>query len=152
MTLRPLFAPLRPDLDAFLFASVGAERDGVPLSMISALTRLGLDPWEEAGRLSTLGKRDAVDQLLQLIGQLPGATWPSAEARSISASLIDLLPAGDKSARPAAKAAKMASPSLHQITRLVQIVPAKMFWPIWFLLGAAAIVSMIVHGGFSIGS
>lgn len=53
MTLRRLYQPLRPDLD-FLFAAVGGERDAIPLSMISALTRLGLDPWEEANRLSSL--------------------------------------------------------------------------------------------------
>jgi hypothetical protein len=128
MALRPLFAPLRPDLDEFLFAAVGAERNGVPLSMISALTQLGLDPWEEAGRLSALRKRDAIERLLQLIGQLPGAICPSVEARSISAALIDLLPPHDKAAWPATKAAKVAYPSLlHQITRLVQIVPAKVF-------------------------
>ena len=44
MPLRPLYAPLRPDLDAFLFATVGAEHDGAPLSMLSVMTRLGLDP------------------------------------------------------------------------------------------------------------
>src|SRR3954447_15287871 len=49
MALRPLFAPLRPDLDPFLFAVVREERDGIPLSTISALTQLGLDPWDEAG-------------------------------------------------------------------------------------------------------
>ncbi len=63
MALRKLFRPLRPDLDKFLFAAVGTERDGMPLSTVSALARLGLDPWEEAGRLSSLGKPEAVEQL-----------------------------------------------------------------------------------------
>ena len=58
MTLRRSFQPLRPDLDKFLFAAVADEVDGVPLSVISALTRLGLDPWEEAGRLSSLSRRE----------------------------------------------------------------------------------------------
>lgn len=61
MTLREAFRPLRPDLDNFLFAAVGAENNGVPLSMISALTQLGLDPWEEAGRLSSLARREAAE-------------------------------------------------------------------------------------------
>ncbi|HVC52997.1 MAG TPA: hypothetical protein VND87_13330 [Stellaceae bacterium] len=68
-----MYAPLRPDLDNFLFAAVGAEIDGMPLSMISALTRLGLDPWDEAGRLSSLGKQEAVAQLARLIVRLPGS-------------------------------------------------------------------------------
>ena len=59
MTLRRSFRPLRPDLDKFLFATVGDEIDGIPLSMISALTRLGLDPWQEAGRLSSLSSTAA---------------------------------------------------------------------------------------------
>ena len=63
MALRPLFAPLRPDLDSFLFAVVGGERNGIPLSTISALTQLGLDPWDEAGRLAGLVKQDAVERL-----------------------------------------------------------------------------------------
>lgn len=63
MALRASFRPLRPDLDKFLFAAVGAEQNGAPLSMVSALTRLGLDPWEEASRLSSLSKREAGEQL-----------------------------------------------------------------------------------------
>ena len=71
MTLRRSFRPLRPDLDRFLFAAVGDEIDGIPLSVISALTRLGLDPWQEAGRLSSLSNREAVEQLARLIAELP---------------------------------------------------------------------------------
>jgi hypothetical protein len=70
MALRRLFAPLRPDLDDFLFAAVGDERNGIPLSMISALTQLGLDPWDEAGRLSALAKQEAVERLTELILRL----------------------------------------------------------------------------------
>src|SRR5439155_14837617 len=69
MTLRRSFRPLRSDLDKFLFAAVGDEIDGIPLSMISALTRLGLDPWQEAGRLSSLSSREAVEQLARLIAE-----------------------------------------------------------------------------------
>jgi len=72
MTLRGSFRPLRPDLDRFLFATVEDEIDGIPLSVISALTRLGLDPWQEAGRISSLSNREAVEQLAWLIAELPG--------------------------------------------------------------------------------
>ena len=65
MTLRRSFRPLRTDLDRFLFAAVGDEIDGMPLSVISALTRLGLDPWQEAERLSSLSNREAIEQLVQ---------------------------------------------------------------------------------------
>ena len=59
MTLRRAFRPLRPVLDKFLFAAVGEEIDGIPLSTISALTRLGLDPWQETRRISSLPRREA---------------------------------------------------------------------------------------------
>jgi hypothetical protein len=69
MTLRRSFRPLRADLDKVLFAAVGEEIDGIPLSTISALTRLGLDPWQEAGKLSSLPRREAVEQVARLIAK-----------------------------------------------------------------------------------
>jgi hypothetical protein len=67
MTSRGYFRQLRPDLDIFLFVRVGDETDGVSLSAISGLPRLGLDPWQEAGRLSSLSNREAMEQLVRLI-------------------------------------------------------------------------------------
>ena len=72
VTLRTPYRALRPDLDGFLFSQAGDERRGIPLSMISVLTRLGLDPWEEAGRLSSLSKPEATEQLARLLRELPG--------------------------------------------------------------------------------
>src|SRR6266446_2337840 len=97
MTLRRSFRPLRPDLDKFLFAAVGDEIDGIPLSMISALTRLGLDPWQESGRLSSLSSREAVEQLARLIAEIPGIFRPLGEAREIADGLVGLLPKYDNS-------------------------------------------------------
>ena len=91
MTLRNRYRPLRPDLDGFLFSQVG-EEGGIPLSMISALTRLGLDPWQEAGRLSSLSKGEAVEQLARLIVELPDLPRPLSEARRIAAELVERLP------------------------------------------------------------
>src|SRR6478609_1915400 len=102
MALRLVFAPLRPDLDSFLFAVVREEREGIPLSTISALTQLGLDPWNEAGRLAGLAKRDAVEQLTGLLLRLPGPSRPLAEeARQTAVALIDVLPPANGIAKPA---------------------------------------------------
>src|SRR3954470_17816263 len=101
MVLRPLFAPLRPDLDPFLFAVVGGGRNGIPLSMISALTQLGLDPWDEAGRLAGLVKQDAVERLTGLLLRLPGPNRPlEVEAQQIAVVLIDLLPRASRVDNP----------------------------------------------------
>jgi hypothetical protein len=80
------------DGDIFLIAKVGDEIDGVPLSVISGLTRLGLDPWHEAGRLSSLSNREAIEQLARLIAELPGFFRPLGEARKIADRLVQLLP------------------------------------------------------------
>src|SRR6516164_8748772 len=89
MTLRGSFRPSGPDLDRFLFATSGDE-----MSVISALTRLGLDPWQEARQLS-LSNREAIEQLALLIAELPGLFRPLGEAREIADRLIQLLPRHD---------------------------------------------------------
>jgi hypothetical protein len=67
----------------------------MPLSVISALTRLGLDPWQEAGRLSSLSNREAVEQLERLLAEVPGGSRRREEACKIAGRLIGLLPTGE---------------------------------------------------------
>jgi len=62
MALPARFSLLHSDLNDFLFAAVGQEQNGMPLNVVSGLTRLGLDPWEEAGRLAALPKAVAASQ------------------------------------------------------------------------------------------
>jgi hypothetical protein len=90
--LRVAYAPLRPEFDPFLFAPVGEEVDGVPLSVLSALSRLGLDPREEAARLSHLTEEAAADQLARMIARLSERGWSLSQARGISSRLIERLP------------------------------------------------------------
>jgi len=101
MTWRGSFRPLRPDLDKFLFATVGGEIDRIPLSVISVLTRLGLDPWKEADRLSSLSTREAAEQLARLTAELPGMSRPLREVREIADDLVHLLPQHDRNRSPA---------------------------------------------------
>src|SRR5712672_9319 len=67
MALAARFSLLHSDLNDFLFASVGEEQNGVTLSVVSALTRLGVDPWEEAARLTPLPRARAAEALATLI-------------------------------------------------------------------------------------
>lgn len=151
MTLRKSFRSLRPDLDKFLFAAVGGERDGAPLSMVSALTRLGLDPWEEAGRLSSLGKREAVEQLARLIAELPGDRLPLAEAREIAGGLVEQLPEHDGKPSSSRTPPQIPWPRLPYWTGRPNRSDFVMFFVV---VAAAALVSAILHGGlpFGIGS
>lgn len=142
MTLRPLYAPLRPDLDKFLQATVGEEHDGVPLTMISALARLDLDPWDEAGRLSSLAKPEAGEQLARTIVRLAGTRWPTPEARRIADDLIELLPTRAQT-REAAAGSFAKHPTLAS---------GKRFWLICLLLLAAAVAAMIASGELPFGN
>lgn len=142
MALRPLYAPLRPDLDKFLQATVGEERDGVPLTMISALARLDLDPWDEAGRLSSLAKPEAGEQLARTILRLTGTRWRTPEARRIADDLIELLPT-----RAEVREAAAGSFAKH-----LTIASGKRFWLICLLLLGAALAAMIASGELPFGN
>src|SRR5439155_24862991 len=92
MALSVTFALLHSDLNDLLFASVGEEQNGVTLSVVSALTRLGLDPWEEAARLTPLPKARAAEALAMLIARLPICRTRSSDDLVISQRLVELLP------------------------------------------------------------
>lgn len=96
MALRSAYAPVLPEMDAFLFASVGEEVDGIPLSVLSALARLGLDPRAEAARLSHLTSKAAASQLARLFARLPERPWTLPEIRRIASRLVELLPVAPK--------------------------------------------------------
>jgi hypothetical protein len=82
----------RPELDDFLHASIGVERNEMPLSVLSALARLNIDPWKEAAELSELPSDCATQRLAALIVRLPGGRWTQAEAGGIAHRVIELLP------------------------------------------------------------
>jgi hypothetical protein len=146
MTLRASFQPLRPDLDNFLFAAVGTELNGVPLSMVSALTRLGLDPWNEAGRLASLSKREAVEQLARLIAELPDARRPLAEARKLAGALVEELPK-DGTAGPSPSKSKQ----IPRLSRWPAMPRQSQFFIFCIVVAVAALVSIILHRGFPFG-
>ena len=83
-------AMLPANLGAFLFAEAGVEPGGMPLTAVSALARLGLDPWDEAGRLAKLRDADAVGQLACSLAALPGALLP--DPTGVARRLVGLLP------------------------------------------------------------
>jgi len=82
----------RPEFDAFLYAPIGTDGNEMPLSVLSALARLDIDPWEEAAELSELPKDTATQRLASLIARLPGGRWTQADSRGIAHRLIELLP------------------------------------------------------------
>ena len=83
---------LGTDFDAFLFAPIGEESNGIPLSVVSALARLDVDPWQEAARLSRLPAESATRRLTSLLEALPEAAPPRRNPGTVAARLIGLLP------------------------------------------------------------
>jgi hypothetical protein len=100
MALPARFSLLHSDLNNFLFATVGQEQNGMPLNVVSGLTRLGLDPWEEAGRLAALPKALAAEKLAPIIARLPVDRPEPSDNLAISRLLVELLPEHHRAASP----------------------------------------------------
>jgi hypothetical protein len=139
MKARRSICSLRADLDKFLFAAVGEEIEGAPLSVVSALARLGLDPWEEAGRLSALSSHEAIEQLARLVAELPGRPCPLAEARRIARPLVVLLPKHNGGASTAAQI--QVRPHYPRLT----VPRPSLYWIVCAVLIAAALFSAFAH-------
>jgi hypothetical protein len=102
---------LASEFDAFLYAPVGADRNGLLLSVISALARLDLDPWLEAAKLAQLPVKTAAERLAGLIATLPDEALAQPDPRAIADRLIGLLPrqGGRKVAMPISVSALVSS-------------------------------------------
>jgi hypothetical protein len=81
-----------PEFDAFLFAPIGEDRNGMLLSVVSALARLNVDPWQEAAQLAGLPGDTATRRLASLIATLPDQPSAHLDASNIAARLVSLLP------------------------------------------------------------
>jgi len=89
-------SPANSQFDAFLFASL-FEQEDQPVSVLSALTRQDIDPWQEAARLSRLPQDHAVNSLAATIWKLTSERWSPSEASIQAVRLIELLPSERKS-------------------------------------------------------
>jgi hypothetical protein len=92
MTLRPEYSLGHSPYNAFLFAAIGEEQVGGPLTVLSALTRLGFDPWQEAVRLAGLPRETAARVFAVTIAMLPEGDWKASESEAIAARLVNWLP------------------------------------------------------------
>jgi hypothetical protein len=122
-------APLiGPQFDKFLYAPIRADRNGTPLTVLSALARSNVDPWQEAVSLGLMHRDAAAARLTALIGALPGEQNGDVSASSI-AQLVTLLP----------KATSFTVGSADSVLAAVGPQRAQ----IRFALGALVILAMI---------
>jgi len=82
---------LGSQFDNFLFAPI-EERNGLPLSVVSLLARMDLDPWQEAASLAGLPAEAATQRLTTLLGLLPDPPMQQPDSRATAACLVQLLP------------------------------------------------------------
>jgi hypothetical protein len=84
-------SPVASEFDVFLLAPMGEDRDGAPLSVLSALARLNVDPWEEAAALARLPLDAATQKLTSLIAALPVGSSARADPATVAHRLVTLL-------------------------------------------------------------
>jgi hypothetical protein len=83
---------LGSEFDAFLFAPLGEDRNGLQVSVISLLARMNLDPWQEAGDLAILPAEAAAGRLAVTLDTLTDPKLRQANSRTMALSLLALLP------------------------------------------------------------
>jgi hypothetical protein len=137
MDHRARFSTLSARYDDFLFAPVCEDANGMRLSVLSALARMNVDPWEEAGRLATMPKSIAERTLLSVLDRVSGRSWKSPEAAAIAARLIRLLPhSGEAGATGAPTDAKFAVGAANGRSRQTA------YW--WVLLAVSMALSFML--------
>lgn len=80
------------DFDRFLYATVGEDRDGHDVTVLSTLARLGLDPWKEASELAMLSRDAAHDRLSSVLSGFRDVPALLLEHMAVARELTRLLP------------------------------------------------------------
>lgn len=89
--------PHPPEFDRFLHASVGEDRNGYAVTVLSTLARLGLDPWIETAELVTLGRDGAQVRLGALLARFHDVPALVKDHGTVAQGLSQLLPEGQTS-------------------------------------------------------
>ncbi len=92
MTASASVTYLTRQFDDFLFARIDDGSDATPLSVLSMLARLDIDPWEEAAKLARLPRAAAAGRLAEFITATPGVPSAYLNAKTVSDRLLNLLP------------------------------------------------------------
>lgn len=83
-----------PEFERFLYASVGKDRRGYAVTVLSALARLGLDPWKETAELVMLGRAAAQTRLGKQLARFWDVPTLASEHLKVARDLSQLLPEG----------------------------------------------------------
>ena len=105
---------LGSEFDDFLYAPIREDRNGMLLSVLSALARSDVDPWQEAARLAGLPVETARQRLASLIAALPGKPSVYPDPSMIAARLVALLPRRADPEVPSRKTLPSAGAATHR--------------------------------------
>ena len=97
-------ALLRTDLNDFLLAPIADDATGMPLTMLTALARKGVDPWVEAADLADLPREAARQKVISLLAQVPNGPAPGDATEVLASHLVTLLHSVAKRQAPVASA------------------------------------------------
>jgi hypothetical protein len=92
MPAADILHPYRPEFEQFLYASVGEDRNGCVVTVLSTLARLNLDPWEEAAELAAAGREAARSRLGLLLSRFRDVPALGHDSGSVARDLALLLP------------------------------------------------------------
>jgi hypothetical protein len=128
MDNRPSVSSLTSRYNHFLFAPICEEANGMRLSVLSALARMDVDPWEEATRLAAMPKAIAERTLVSTLDQVLGKSCHRSETEVIAARLVQLLPQRGEGATVAQ-------------TETARVGAQRTYWLVW--LGFALAISLL---------
>lgn len=103
----PSLNPHPREFEQFLYASVGEDRNGFSVTVLSTLARLDLDPWTETANLVSLGREGARVRLGALLARFLDVPALASDHGRVARDLSQLLPDAQ-----ASRALKQAAASL----------------------------------------
>jgi hypothetical protein len=120
---------LGSEFDNFLFTALGDDRNGLPVSVISLLARMNLDPWQEAGTLATLSAEAAARRLASSLDTLTDENLRQRISETRVKRLLALLPTGISTPLPATTtgAGAMAPPESGMRIGMIVFITSAIF-------------------------
>lgn len=122
-----------PVLARFLHATVGEDKNGINVSVLSMLSRLEVDPWTEASDLAAMPDGPARKRLATLMASFKDVPTLRHDQGKIISALLDLLPRRKGTTNPNFPNVKTEQPALA--TRV----------PIYWFIMAFLILGWIIN-------
>jgi hypothetical protein len=134
---------LRTDLNDFLFTPVANDANGMHLTMLSALARSGVDPWEEAARLAALSRESATQNVAQMLAGVPNGPSPGDQTTVMATKLVaQLHSSSTQKLKPVSITGAMSRGEEPPVLSF-STLPVRVRWAIYAL--AALFVVVIVY-------